>query len=177
MSARTVADETNPWLLRQKITLPAPVAGYLHRAQLVENALPTHRRVTVLKAPAGFGKTTLLAECCRSLGEVGVQTAWISLDERDVPSVLDMYVAFACRTAGLDIDDIPMAGHASSTAPWNGIALVARAVEALGSPFVLALDELDRLRNPASVALLEFLLRRGPPNLHMAMTCRSSLLV
>ena len=126
MSGRTADDETNPWLLRRKVTLPDPVAGYLHRAELVESAMPTRQRVTVLKAPAGFGKTTLLAECCRSLGEDGVQTAWVSLDERDEPAVLDIYIAFACRSAGLDIHDRPMSGDASGVAPWSGAALVAR---------------------------------------------------
>ena len=49
---------------------------------------------------------------------------------------------------------------------------MAHAVAERDGPFVLALDEVDRPRNPASVALLEFLLNRGPPNLHLAMTCR-----
>ena len=166
-----VAETSNPWLFRQKVTVPDPVAGHLLRPQLVERAMPTRQRVTVLKAPAGFGKTTLLAECCRRLGEDGVRTAWVSLDERDEPAVLDAYIAFACRSGGLEFPDGPVPGDASGV-PWSGAALVARAVEALGSPFVLALDELGRLSNPASVALLEFLLHRGPPNLHLAMTCR-----
>ena len=37
---------------------------------------------------------------------------------------------------------------------------------------MIAFDELERVRNPASVSLLEFLLQRGPPNLHLAIACR-----
>lgn len=62
-----------PWLLRQKATIPDPVAGLLHRPELEERALPTRRKLTVLRASGGFGKTTLMAQCCRRL------TLWISL--------------------------------------------------------------------------------------------------
>ena len=37
-----------PWMLRQKVTIPNRAAGYLHRPELVDRAMPTHRRVTVL---------------------------------------------------------------------------------------------------------------------------------
>ena len=167
---RATAQGLNPWLLRQKVTIPDPVVDQVHRAKLVVASM-TRTRVTVLKAPAGFGKTTLLAECCRSLREDGVQTAWVSLDEYDEPALLDIYIAFACRSAGLDIPDRPVPGDASG-GPWIGATLVARAAGELDRPFVLALDEVDRPRNPASVALLEFLLNHGPSNLHLAITCR-----
>ncbi len=89
-----------PWLLVQKITVPDRVAGYVHRAELVDRAMPTRRRLTVLKASGGFGKTTLLAECCRKLRREGVAVAWVSLDERDEPAVLDTYITVACQSAG-----------------------------------------------------------------------------
>ena len=161
---------SDSWLLRQKVTIPDPLVDQVHRAELVIASI-TRKRVTVLNAPAGFGKTTLLAECCRSLREDGVRTAWVSLDERDEPALLDSYIAFSCRSAGLGIPARRVPGDASGES-WIGTTLVARAVEVLDDPFVLALDEVDRPRNPASVALLEFLLNRGPPNLHLAMTCR-----
>ena len=165
-------DSPNGWLLRQKITIPDPVAGHLARTGLRDRAMPTRQPVTVLKAPAGFGKTTLLAECCRSLREDNVQTAWVALDEYDEPEVLDKYIVFACQSVGLDINDGSASGDANGV-PWRGVALVSRAVGTLSGPFVLAIDEVDRLRNAASVGLLEFLLNRGPPNLHLAMTCRN----
>ena len=169
-SGHAAALSSNSWLLRRKITIPRPLVDQVHRAGLVLAGM-TRRRVTVLNAPAGFGKTTLLAECCRSLGEDGVRTAWVSLDECDEPALLDNYIALSCRSVGLGIPDRLVPGDAGD-GPGIGVTLVARAVEVLDGPFVLALDEVDRPRNPASVALLEFLLDRGPPNLHLAMTCR-----
>ena len=133
--------------------------------------MPTRRRMTVLKASGGFGKTTLLAECCRRLRQKGVVTAWISLDEHDEPAVLDTYIAFACQAAGLNLTDASVPASTDGGAE-SRIGVVVGEIQALGEPFVLAFDELERLENPASAALLEFLLQRGPPNLHLAMACR-----
>ena len=173
MVSLAAAAQAFPWLLGRKITIPDRVAGYVHRAELVERAMPTRRRLTVLKASSGFGKTTLLAECCRKLRGEGVAAAWVSLDERDEPAVLDTYIAMACQSAGSDLQNIPdLEGTAAG--PEKRIGVVAREIQASGKPFVIAFDELERLENPASVSLLEFLLQRGPSNLHLALACRRS---
>lgn len=160
-----------PWLLRQKIAVPERVSGYVDRPELVERANPTRRRLTVLKASGGFGKTTLLAECCRRLRRDGIATAWVSLDEQDEPAVLDAYLAFACVSAGLKLFDVPDPDRAP-VGPESRIGLVVREIQSFGEPFVIAFDEVERLRNPASVSLLAFLLQRGPSNLHLAVACR-----
>ena len=160
-----------PWLFGQKITIPDRVVGYVHRAELVDRAMPTRRHLTVLKAAGGFGKTTLLAECCRKLRREGVAAAWVSLDERDEPAVLDTYIAMACQSAGLDLQNVSDL-EGTGGGPESRIGVVAREIQASGKPFVIAFDELERLENPASVSLLEFLLQRGPSNLHLAMACR-----
>ena len=165
------AEQQLPWLLRQKISVPERAAGYFHRGELVELTLPTQRCVTVLMAPGGFGKTTLLAECCRRLAGDGVPTAWVSPDEQDEPGVLDSCIAFACQGAGLDIADGPEPDEAGR-GPESRAGFVLQAIAALGRPFVLAFDELERLANPASVRLLDFLLQHAPGNLHLALACR-----
>ena len=166
-----------PWLLGQKVSVPERVAGYLDRAELVELALPTRRRLTVVQAAGGFGKTTLLAECCRRLREDGVRTAWVSVDEQDEPGVLDTYIAYACQTAmagaaaaleGLATSDLGQLTGGTERRFW--IAL--REVADLREPFVLVFDEVERLENSESVLLLELLLKHGPPNLHLAFACR-----
>ncbi|MCY3731572.1 MAG: LuxR C-terminal-related transcriptional regulator [Rhodospirillaceae bacterium] len=165
------ASRMAPWLLRQKVTIPDRVAGCLERTGLIERALPTRSRITVLQASGGFGKTTLLAECCRRLIQEGVPTAWVSLDERDEAAVLDAYLAFACQCAGLDVMEVAVEGEASE--PGSRVGFVARAIESLKGPFVLAIDELERLTDPGAVALLEFLLERGPANLYLALSGRT----
>ena len=166
-----------PWLMRQKIAVPERVAGYLDRAGLVERAMPTRRRLTVLKAPGGFGKTTLLAECCRRLREDGVPVAWLFLDEQDEPEVLDTYIAYACRSAAAGVDAVSETlarpgwrDVGGGTGARSGLAL--HEIADLEGPFVLVFDELERLDSPGSAALLDFLLQRGPANLHLAFACR-----
>ena len=159
-----------PWLLQQKVTIPDPVADLLRRPELEERALPTRRKLTVLRASGGFGKTTLMAECCRRLRRDGILTAWLSLDENDEPGVLDVYIAFACATAGLNLVDATPASETAGV-PASRLATVVRQIESLKKPFVIAFDELERLV-PASVPLLAFLLQRGPSNLHLAFACR-----
>ena len=100
------ANAAAPWLLKERVTVPERVAGYFDRPKLMKRMQPTGRRVTVLKAPGGFGKTTLLAECCRSLEQDGVLCAWLTLDVQDAPHVLDAYLAFAFQNAGLDVLDV-----------------------------------------------------------------------
>jgi len=159
------------WFLRQKISVPDRVAGYLDRAKLVQQAMPTRHRLTVLRAPGGFGKTTLLAECCRRLCQDEIAAAWVSLDAHDEPAVLATYITVACRRAGLSIvhaTDSGMPGGGSE----SRVGHLVRAIESYDGQFVLALDELEQLGNRDSLALLEFLLQRGPPNLHMAIACR-----
>ena len=166
-----------PWLLRQKIAVPDRVAGYLDRAGLVERAMPTHRRLTVLTAPGGFGKTTLLAECCRRLRDDGVPIAWVSVDEQDEPAVLDTYIAYACQSvapgAVAGSENLAVSGSVKARGGSESrTGLAVREIAELDEPFVLVFDELERLPNPGSAALLNFLLQRGPPNLHLAFACR-----
>lgn len=169
--AESPASQAFPWLLGQKITIPGLVPGYVHRAELVDLVMPTRRRLTVLKASGGFGKTTLLAECCRKLRREGVAAAWVSVDERDEPALLDTYIAMACQSAGLNLQNVSDV-EGIGGGPEGRIGVVARGIQASGKPFVIAFDELERLESPASVSLLEFLLQRGPSNLHLAMACR-----
>ena len=166
-----------PWLLRQKIAIPDRVIGYFDRPALVDRAMPTRRRLTVMMAPGGFGKSTLLAECCRRIRDDGIPVAWVSVDEQDEPAVLDTYIACACRSAATgapaDVDDLGVSvlvQAGSETVSRTGLAM--QEIEARGGPFVLVFDELERLVNPNTAALLEFLLRRGPPNLHLAFSGR-----
>ena len=141
-----------PWLLRQKISIPERVAGHLDRVDLEDRVMPTRRRLTVLNAPGGFGKTTLLAECCRHLRKDGIPVAWISVDEQDEPEVLDTYItiAFACQSAvaGTSVAEerpaTPEHGEAFGGTEHR-TAFAMREVASLELPFVLVFDELERL--------------------------------
>ena len=64
-----------PWLLRHRVTVTERPIDYCDRAQLNRRGAPTRQRMTLLMVPGGFGKTTLLAECCRDAMAARVTTA------------------------------------------------------------------------------------------------------
>ena len=183
LAGRSDGDANGPWLLRHRVELPDPVTGYVERPPLEERCAPMERRLTVLHAPGGFGKTALLARCCRNLRRQGVAVAWLALDETDGSVALATYLAFAFEQAGLDTLDVRAGGTASGGAPASDpeadsratyrINMLARVIEDHAVPCLLALDELERLDDPDSVALLNAFLRAAPRNLHLAMAFRS----
>ena len=123
-------------------------------------------------APGGFGKTTLLAECCHDVLERGVGVAWLTLHENDEPDMLDTYLACAFEEAGLDVVESLRQGNVEADSQYLRTSMVLRAIEVLGKPVVLALDEAERLTDPGLVALINFLVRAAPPDLHIAISGR-----
>ena len=167
------------WLLAHKVELPDPVLGYLERPTLESRCRPTRRRLTVLHAPGGFGKTALLARCCHELRGQGVHVAWLAVDEDDGPLSVASYLWLAFEQAGVSVldpeQDEPesaVAHPAADSAADYRINLLLRAVRRHARPCVLAVDELDRLRSPEAVVVLNTVLQRAPPNLHFAMAFR-----
>jgi LuxR family transcriptional regulator, maltose regulon positive regulatory protein len=73
----------NTILLKPKLRAPLPRPEYLPRPRLLE-LLPmvSKRKITLIGAPPGYGKTTLLAQWYSTEG-ANMPTAWVSLDEQD----------------------------------------------------------------------------------------------
>lgn len=71
-------------LLATKLHIPSSSHSLVPRPRLLERLNQgMERKLTLLSAPAGFGKTTLLCEWPCSLAEKDIPVAWISLDEGD----------------------------------------------------------------------------------------------
>ena len=174
------AQEHAAWLLRHKVEVPDPIEGYLERPELEARCLLTDRRLTVLHAPGGFGKTALLARCCRTLREQGIAVAWLSLDEEDGPGSLAAYLALAFEEAGVETAVTAGERDTGAAAPAPGadtqadyrINQLVHALRRHGAPCVLALDEVGRVRSPEAAGTLNALLNRAPRNLHVGMAFR-----
>ena len=158
---------------RAKVAIPELPAGHVRRASLVRQLDSLLEwRLTVLRAPVGFGKTTLLAEICRKQRKE-VVAGWLSLDVHDTPSELAGLVACAFDHAGMDLAPLRAFDGWSSLQAAQQMGLLARAVELHAAPCLLVLDNVDRLR-PRSADWLDRLVKRGPGNLHVAIACRSN---
>ena len=158
------------WLARRKVLIPDRPVGALDRPTLVGRCDPTLYRVVVLMAPGGFGKTVLLGDSCRRARADGNLVAWLTTDEHDDPETLVSYLALAFAESGVEfeLDDTLLALDSQryrldALLHWIGT---------IDGEVVIALDEVDRLE-PASIALVDYLVRRGPANLHLALAFRA----
>lgn len=66
-----------------KVTPPATGTDHVLRAALCEDIARAQGRLVLVRAPAGFGKSTAMAQSRALLEQQGVQTAWLSLDPAD----------------------------------------------------------------------------------------------
>jgi LuxR family maltose regulon positive regulatory protein len=165
-------------LLATKLFLPRLRQNAVPRTRLVKrlhDGLESGRKVTLVLAPAGFGKTTVLSEWLASSqrNEPGVGVAWLSLDEGDNdPSRFLTYLVAAVRAAvsgsgsqSLTEDAaLPLSVEGSLTALLNDVTQSERRI-------TLVFDDFQVLKVPP--AALTFLLDHLPPNLHVAIASRS----
>ena len=146
----------------------------MHRPALIRQLDPeAERRISVLRAPGGFGKTTTLAEISRRAKKRGVLVAWLTVDEDDAPGLFGAHLAYAFEHAGLDLATPNDEDAWTATPLSHQIGMLVRAIETHAGPCLLILDELGRLP-PQSLELLDRLLRRGPRNLRFALAFRSN---
>src|ERR687893_2640812 len=92
-------------ILTTKLYIPPPQPKVVLRPRLIErlNEGALHRKLTLISAPAGFGKTTLLGEW---LAACERPAAWVSLDEGDNdPARFLAYLVAALRTIAADIGE------------------------------------------------------------------------
>ncbi len=169
-------------VLATKLFAPTPRARLVARRRLLaqlDTSLEAHHRLTLVSAPAGFGKTTLLGDWLSHLDETteAVRVAWLSLDEGDNdPSRFLTHVVAALHQAGMQ----SLGGLLDATAsPGIGelTALVNQAAEECArSPetrWVLVLDDFHVINAQEVHQASEFLLEHLPPGVHLVMTTRS----
>ena len=162
------------WLLKTKVLAPDPPDEYVRRTRLLDRLQGLlERRLTVLQAPGGFGKTTVLADLCRDARERGLVAAWTSLDRDDTPNLFGSYLALAFEHAGLDLTPPSLHDAWSSSPAVQQMGMLSRAIELHAAPCLLVLDEVDQLPR-RTVQLVDLLVKRAPDNLHFAAAFRSN---
>ncbi|MCL4068410.1 LuxR C-terminal-related transcriptional regulator [Pseudomonas sp. GX19020] len=129
--------------------------------------------LTVLRAPAGFGKTTLVAQWGAGLEETGF--AWLSLDPmadsgRSFILHLIRAVGRALPTPDIALQNLITSESLSAT---GALAALVAAVLAAGRPLVLVLDDLHRLTSAEALAFLQSLIDHAPSRLHIVLISRS----
>jgi LuxR family maltose regulon positive regulatory protein len=163
-------------LLTTKLYIPPVRPQLVARPHLIERlnrGLDSGHALTLVAAPAGFGKTTLLSEW---IADRESPTAWVSLDEDDNDSTrFWTYVVTALQTIHPKIGGTALEALCSHQPPPAKTILTGLLNELAASPrgIILALDDYHVISNREIHEGLTYLLDHQPPTLHLALSTRA----
>jgi LuxR family maltose regulon positive regulatory protein len=161
-------------LIRTKLRPPFTRLELVPRPRLVEQIAQGLRRpLTLITAPAGFGKTTLVAS---SIPSYGLPMAWLSLDRNDdQPGRFLEYLVAALQ----EVDPVvgtqaaQLMAAAQQPSPEAVLTSLINDLDASGCDMALVLDDYQFIRNQAVHEAVAFLLQHCPQTLHLVIATRS----
>lgn len=163
-------------LIETKFHGPKVRADWVERPRLVERLARTGTRLLLVEAPAGFGKTTLIAQWRDSEGQAR-RFVWVTLDRGDDdPGRFLWYVVGALQRACPQIADEDILAEFQTQAPdLSGKVLpaLAGALNAVSSPIVLVLDGYHLINERACHDQVGFLLLHLPPAARIVLVTRA----
>lgn len=167
-------NESMPALvLVTKFYIPTTRSQLVSRPRLIERLNQgLHRKLTLISAPAGSGKTTLVGEWVASCGR---PVAWLSLDEgdNDTTQFLIYFIA-AIQTVSPNFGTETLRLLQSPQPPPTESVMTILLNEIAASPdnFILVLDDYHLIEDKAIGNALTFLLEHLPPQMHLVLTTR-----
>ena len=158
-------------LLTVKQLIPLDLLGAVPRLALEQRLRAADTGLTIVVAPAGWGKTSLLSAWASNPGE-RVRVAWVSLDESDdEPTRFWTYALTALR--GASDDEVSRAAMERWRSPGPSVdqaAILLNELAASSIPHVLVLDDFHVLGNARIDEGVEFLVAYLPPSLPLVKT-------
>ena len=166
-------NETGPPILRTKLHRPPVAPDVLPRGRLLDRLNEgRHLPMTLISAPAGYGKSTLAS---RWLEACDQPSAWLSLDEEDN----DLRQFLSYLLAAVDVlfpgavqETYTLLDAGNMPAPPVVARSLLNELAAVEAPFILALDDYHRIDNHAVHHLLTELLRHPPETMHLVLLTR-----
>jgi LuxR family maltose regulon positive regulatory protein len=157
-------------LLEVKLAGPSPRSGMVPKVAVIEQLRTTTVPLATVVAPAGYGKTTLLAQWAEADPR---PFAWVVVDGRDDdPVVLLRYIAAAIHQIEPLSSDVfdALSGPGAS---WTGsIGRVGKSLATLDRPLVLVLDDLHAVANPSCLDVIAELFQYVPAGSLIAISSR-----
>lgn len=163
-------------ILQTKLYVPPIRSELVHRPRLIERLDQSTRsghKLTLVSAPAGFGKSTLVANWIRK-GHRPV--AWLSLESSDNdPARFWSYVIAALQNVEPDIGQAALASLDAPQAPpvESMLTGLLNEIVATDADWVLVLDDLHLIAEPAIHDGLVFLADHLPPHMHLILATRA----
>jgi LuxR family transcriptional regulator, maltose regulon positive regulatory protein len=173
---RTLAPEVSAQdaLLATKLRTPRPRTGWVPRPRLVQRLRAgIERELVLVCGPAGFGKSSLLADWVRADPRA---IAWLSLDAADNDPVrFWRHVAAALDEVrpGVAEQVAPLVNAATSTSFAAAVTVLVNELAAAPDQVALVLDDYHLIDAPEVHRSLEFLLDHLPASLHLVLASRS----
>jgi len=170
-------------LLNTKFFVPRPTPNLLPRPHLIqwlENQI--NKRLILISAPAGYGKTTILADFLNASQH---PYAWYQLDANDSdPTVFLTYLIEALRRMNDAPDSLTKAigqtaqslldSSDSSVSPLRVLTvLVNELTEQLDDTWLLVLEDYHYVTNPAVHQLIDFLIENAPSGMRLIISTRA----
>jgi LuxR family maltose regulon positive regulatory protein len=162
-------------ILATKLYIPPPRPKVVSRAHLIERlneGLQHMPGVTLISAPAGFGKTTLVSEW---LTDCKRPAAWLSLDEGDNdPARFLTYLIAALQTISpnLGVQILDMLQTPQPPPPESIWTDLLNEITRISESFLLVLDDYHMLEAQAVDRLLNFILEHQPAQMHIVIATR-----
>jgi len=162
-------------LLTTKLHRPPVRPDLAARPRLIgrlDAGLDAGGKLSLLAAPAGSGKTTLVSQW---LQQRQLPSAWLSLDERDnEPDRFLNYVAAALRQIGVKVGQIDLSLPLAGWPPFE-LLLTALINDIAAAPhnFILVLDDFHTIDAGLIHQLLDFLIEHQPAQMHLVLTTRA----
>ncbi|MDO9434669.1 LuxR C-terminal-related transcriptional regulator [Hydrogenophaga sp.] len=151
----TPASPSPTLVSRRKLSPPGVVAALVRREAICSLVAASRAaRLVLVRAPAGFGKTTALAQCRSDLEAQNVRTAWLTLDAADNdPSRFLNALAESLSTLGTPV---PL-----ETTP-NAVLRMMDDIGASGHPFAVFMDDFETVQDPVVSSLVRELVDNLP---------------
>jgi LuxR family maltose regulon positive regulatory protein len=168
-------------LLQTKFYIPPPRPKKVSRPHLVERlgrGIASGSKLTLISAPAGFGKTTLVSEWVHTQRGDTAAIAWLSLDEsdNDLNRFLSYFIAALNQVEGIEAPlgkGIVNALQSPQPPPSEAVlTTLINEIAALPAQIIFVLDDYHLIEAQPIHDALAFLLHRLPPQLHLVIATR-----
>jgi LuxR family maltose regulon positive regulatory protein len=163
-------------LLPTKFYLPPAPAGFVARPHLLKkmDEAMSHR-LTLISAPAGAGKTTLVSAWAQSVHKKGAVIGWLTLDDTDNdPGLFLNYMIGSLEEGGLLIDTaIIPPGTTGKAMVENALVEFIKEITPLKREMVLILDDYHLIQNKEIHSAIKYLIDHNPPRMHVLVLTRS----
>ena len=169
-------------ILLTKLFVPAVRPELVSRSHLIEQLNRSlSRKLSLISAPAGFGKTTLVTEWIQSPGDDASSpffVSWLSLDEgdNDVVRFLTYLISTLNRIPDLEpeigVGALQMAQAPQPPSPQTILINVINELALAALKIVLILDDYHLIDSQSVHESLNFLIENLPPQLHLVITTR-----